>query len=133
MLFCVPVFSMIATSSGGSRHDTSLCRIYSWWTSSALGKGSEIALRLFVPAHARDRVLPTTLHLFEGRFVGGVPFGDLVLQVSVLGLDDLVGARPVVDELTRPTQLLAGHGLHGRCWIRTKLPDGSRNAQSRTP
>src|SRR5262249_12630328 len=56
--------------------------------------------------------LPATLHCLQRVLVGAVTAGHDLVQMTVLGLDDLVCGRTVVRVLARPTHLLTGHGLH---------------------
>ena len=50
----------------------------------------------------------------ERRRVGVVAARDHLLQMAVLGLDDLVGGRPLQPVVTRSAQLRTRHGLHRR-------------------
>src|SRR4051794_18852300 len=52
---------------------------------SVVGQGGEGLLRVLVPAHALDGVLPPTLHVLQGRLVRGVTARHDVLEVLVLG------------------------------------------------
>ena len=53
------------------------------------------------------------MSLSAGAWAGVASVHHLI-EMSILGLDHLVGGHPVVCELTRPTQLLTGHRLHAR-------------------
>ena len=79
---------------------------------SVFRKSSKVTLDLPVPPHARDRSLPPTFHCLQRTLMGGVTFGDHLLQMPILRLDHLIGRRPPEFELTRPTQLLTCHDLH---------------------
>ncbi len=79
---------------------------------STLRKGSEVALDLPVSAGSHDGVLPPALHAGQGLLVRVITLGDALVQVRVLGLDDLIGRRSSKGEVTRAAELLAGHGLH---------------------
>jgi hypothetical protein len=57
-------------------------------------------------------VLPAALHLFEGGRVRGVPTGDHLPEMPVLGLDDLVGVLTLVLVVAWPTKLFACHCFH---------------------
>jgi hypothetical protein len=57
-------------------------------------------------------VLPAALHLLAGGRVQSVTTGDHLLEMPVLGLDDLVGGLTVVLMVARATELLARHRLH---------------------
>jgi hypothetical protein len=49
--------------------------------------------------------------------MGGITFGDFLLQMPILGLDHLISRRPPEFELTWPTQLLTCHDLHARPFL----------------
>ena len=55
------------------------------------GSSAKSRFALLVPAHARDRVLPPTLHVLQRLRVGQVAGRHRVLEMLILGLDDLVG------------------------------------------
>jgi hypothetical protein len=57
-------------------------------------------------------VLPAALHLFEGGRVHGVTIGDHLVEMPVLGLDDLVGGLTSVLVVAWPAELLACHRFH---------------------
>jgi hypothetical protein len=57
-------------------------------------------------------VLPAALHLFEGGRVRGLTTGDHLLEMPVLGLDDLVCGLTLVLVIAWPTELLACHRFH---------------------
>src|SRR5580704_3949028 len=99
-------------------------------------------------------MLPSALHLLEGTFVCFVTIRHDLVQMLVLCLDDLVSGFSTERELTWSAQLFTCHCLHGpspflgidrqcgtsqrvrddqACAMRTRLPEGSRNAQSRAP
>src|SRR5215217_2174305 len=76
-----------------------------------IGKRSEVALHLPVPLEARDRTLPPAPHILQRRGVGGVACGDGVLEVLILGMDDLVGVVAAVLEIACTAKLPARHGF----------------------
>src|SRR5437762_936148 len=80
---------------------------------SVFGKIGEVALHSPIPAHARDGMLPPALHLLQGTGVRVIAGGDDLLEVMVLRLDDSVSGFALQPKLTRPTQLVARHRLHG--------------------
>src|SRR3954447_16566530 len=102
---------------------------------SVVGQCREALLGVLVPTHALDRVLPPALHVVERRLVSGVARGDGIPEVLVLGLDHLVGTLAPQLEVARSPELPARHRLHDAftSLMRTVLPAGSRNAQSRMP
>ena len=57
-------------------------------------------------------MLPTALHLCEGGLVRGVTTGDHLLEMPILGLDDLIGGLTLVLVVAWPTELLACHRFH---------------------
>jgi hypothetical protein len=59
-------------------------------------------------------VQPAALHGVAGLLVAGVTGLLRLLEVAVLGLDDVVGGLAVVLEVAGPPEVAAGHGLHGR-------------------
>src|SRR5699024_10951505 len=89
------------------------CAVRRPW--SVLRQCCESRLRVVVPAERLLGVQPAVLHLLTGLAVGLVAGLDGLLEVLVLGLDDLVGGLAAVAEVGGASQLLAGHGLHR--WI----------------
>src|SRR6476659_3955397 len=75
-------------------------------------QGGEVALHLAVPFHARDRAPPPSFHVAQRRLVITSPIRDRVAEVTVLGFDDLVRVLADEGELTRSSELAAGHRLH---------------------
>src|SRR5262245_30053667 len=84
---------------------------------SLLGECGEVLFCGAVPAHPSDRVLPTALHLCEGGLVRGVTTGDHLLEMPILGLDDLIGGMTLVLVVAWPTELLACHRFHQHCLL----------------
>src|SRR5258706_15683997 len=76
-------------------------------------QGGEVALHLAVPLHARDRAPPPTLHVAQRRLVVAAPGRNCLAEVTVLGFDDFVRVLADEGELTRSSELAAGHRLHG--------------------
>src|SRR3954469_15612229 len=79
-----------------------------------VGKGGEGLLGVAVPTHRLLRVPPTALHGVAGLPVSGVAGLLRLLEVAVLGLDDVVRALAVVLQVAGAPEGPAGHGLHGR-------------------
>src|SRR6185436_19714862 len=95
------------TSGRGTTSATSSTSAWTWcstaWSGTAhaedehAGRGGvsvlrelgEGLLRVAVPAHRRDRVLPAALHVLVRRLVGRVATLDGFLEVPVLSLDDV--------------------------------------------
>jgi len=77
-----------------------------------VGEGGEGLLGVAVPAHRPLWVPPAALHGVAGRLVARVADRLLALEVTVLGLDDVVGALPAVLEVTGPPEGTASHGFH---------------------
>src|SRR5204863_9381388 len=73
----------------------------------------------------------------QRSFVRPIAAGDHLLEVRVLGLDHLVGVLAGEPKIAGPAEVSTCHRLHRRrlqaCAMRTRLPDGSRKAQSRAP
>src|SRR4051812_43091190 len=76
------------------------------------GQGGEIALHLAIPLHPRDGAPPPGLHVAQRRLVLPAPARNLVAEVTVLSLDDLVRVLAEQGEVTRSSELAAGHRLH---------------------
>lgn len=66
------------------------------WSARVLTQGSEVALDLAVPLQSRDGTTPATLHLLQRRLMSAVTVRDGVLEVLILGDDDVVGVIAVV-------------------------------------
>jgi hypothetical protein len=72
------------------QHRTTGREIGGYGARSILEERGEVPFGGAVPAHPWDRVLPAALRLFAGGRVRGVTTGDHLLELPVLGLDDLV-------------------------------------------
>src|SRR4051812_29086399 len=81
-------------------------------TVSVVGEAGERLLGVLVPGHRPLGVQPTALHRLAGRLVGGIAPLLRLLEVAVLGLDDVVGAQAVVLEVAGTAEGSTGHGLH---------------------
>src|SRR5438105_11013550 len=81
---------------------------------SVFGELREVTLDSPIPTHPRDGMLPPTLHLLQGTDVRVIARGDDLLEVLVLRLDDSVSGVALQLKITRPTQLVTRHPLHGR-------------------
>jgi hypothetical protein len=79
---------------------------------SVLGECGEVSFGGAIPAHPRDRVPPAALNLFERGRVRGVTSGDHLLEMPILGLDDVVCRLTLVLVVARPAELLACHRFH---------------------
>src|SRR5215207_412068 len=79
---------------------------------SVLGERRERLLRRSVPAESGDGALPASAHVVESAAVGLVAARDHLLEMGVLGLDDVVGLVAAEAGIAWPTELSAGHRLH---------------------
>src|SRR3954447_22176063 len=79
-----------------------------------LGQAGELPLDISIPPKAAHRVLPAGAHRHVGLAMRLVAGRNLRLQVTVLGLDDLVVVVSVVLDVAGATELPAAHGLHRR-------------------
>ena len=90
--------------TGGRWRSLNLCSVF--------GKDGKIALRLLVPSHSFDGMLPPAFHRLRGSFVRRVTLGDHFVEMTILRLYDLICGRAMVRKITRSTQLSTRHRLH---------------------